>query len=68
MVGLIRWIGVDIDPDVLQVARKAGLPCAEMDFTSAMNFQDASFGVAMMTELLEHALSSDYRFATCIEF
>jgi len=54
MVGLIRWIGVDIDDAALEVARKAGLACAEMDFTSAINFQNASFDAVMMTEVLEH--------------
>jgi 2-polyprenyl-3-methyl-5-hydroxy-6-metoxy-1,4-benzoquinol methylase len=54
MVGLIRWIGVDIDAAALELARKAGLACAEMDFTSAINFQDESFDVVMMTEVLEH--------------
>jgi SAM-dependent methyltransferase len=54
MVGLIRWIGVDIDPRALQVARDAGIPCAEMDFTSDIGFKDESFDVVMMTEVLEH--------------
>jgi SAM-dependent methyltransferase len=54
MVGLIRWIGVDIDAAALELARKAGLACAEMDFTSAINFQDESFDVVMMTEVMEH--------------
>ena len=54
MVGLIRWIGVDIDGAALEVAREAGLAGAEMDFTSAINFQNASFDVVMMTEVLEH--------------
>ena len=54
MVGLIRWIGVDIDDAALEVARGSGVACAEMDFTSAINFQDASFDVVMMTEVLEH--------------
>ena len=49
MVGLIRWIGVDIDDAALEVAREAGLACAEMDFTSAINFQNASFDAVMMT-------------------
>jgi len=54
MVGLICWIGVDIDEAALEVAREAGLACVEMDFTSAINFQNASFDVVMMTEVLEH--------------
>ncbi len=52
----------DIDDAALEVAREAGLACAEMDFTSAINFQNASFDAVMMTEVLEtSALSRDHR-------
>ena len=53
-VNLIRWIGVDIDQLALEAARKAGVVCHEMDFTSAINFRDESLDVVMMTEVLEH--------------
>ncbi|MFN2508147.1 MAG: class I SAM-dependent methyltransferase [Chthoniobacterales bacterium] len=54
LVGLIDWIGVDIDENALEVARDSGIPCAVMDFTSQIGFKDESFDVVMMTEVLEH--------------
>jgi SAM-dependent methyltransferase len=54
LVRSIRWIGVDIDPAALEVARRSGISCAEMDFTSAIGFRDESFDLVMMTEVLEH--------------
>jgi SAM-dependent methyltransferase len=54
MVDLISWVGVDIDQRALQAARENGVACREMDFTSAINFNDASFDAVMMTEVLEH--------------
>jgi SAM-dependent methyltransferase len=53
-VNLIQWVGVDIDKLALEVARKAGVVCREMDFTSAIGFRDESFDAVMMTEVLEH--------------
>jgi SAM-dependent methyltransferase len=54
LVGVINWIGVDIDPVAVQMARDSGIPCVEMDFTSDLGFRDNSFEVVMMTEVLEH--------------
>lgn len=54
LVGTIGWIGIDIDPHALAVARKAGIPCTEMDFTSGLGFRDESFDALMMTDVLEH--------------
>jgi SAM-dependent methyltransferase len=53
-VNLISWVGVDIDQLALEHAREAGVPCREMDFTSAIGFRDESFDAVMMTEVLEH--------------
>ncbi len=53
MVGLIRWIGVDIDPAAVEAARER-IACAEMDFTAGIGFRDESFDAVMMTEVLEH--------------
>jgi SAM-dependent methyltransferase len=54
LVGAIEWVGVDIDRSALEIARAAGVPCAEMDFTSAIGLRDESFDIVMMTEVLEH--------------
>jgi SAM-dependent methyltransferase len=54
MVDLIQWIGVDVDTEALAVARESGIPCAEMDITLGIGFQDESFDAVMMTEVLEH--------------
>jgi SAM-dependent methyltransferase len=54
LVDLIRWVGVDVSSAALEVARASGIPCAEIDFTSAIGFRDESFDVVMMTEVLEH--------------
>ena len=53
MAGLIRWIGVDIDPAAVEAARER-IACAEMDFTAGIGFRDESFDAVMMTEVLEH--------------
>ena len=54
LVGLITWLGVDIDAEALKVARESGIPCAEMDFSAEIGLRDESFDAVMMTEVLEH--------------
>jgi len=54
LVGRIRWYGVDINPEALEVARASGIPCAEMDFTAGIAIRDEAFDAIMMTEVLEH--------------
>ena len=54
LVGLIRWVGIDLNQTALQVAHESGIPCAEIDFTSAIGFRDESLDAVMMTEVLEH--------------
>jgi SAM-dependent methyltransferase len=54
LVGMIRWIGIDLDQLALQVARESGIPCTALDFTSAIGFRDESLDAVMMTEVLEH--------------
>ena len=54
LVGLIRWLGVDIDEKALEVARASGIACTTMDFTFGIGCRDASFDAVMMTEVLEH--------------
>lgn len=54
LVRALRWVGVDLDQPALEVARQSQIPCAEMDFTAAIDFRDQSFDAVMMTEVLEH--------------
>ena len=54
LVGLIRWLGVDIDEEALRTARESGVTCAQMDFTTAIGFKDCTLDTVMMTEVLEH--------------
>jgi SAM-dependent methyltransferase len=54
MVGVIRWVGVDVDRAALEIARESGIPCAEVDFTAELGFKNESFDAVMMTEVLEH--------------
>lgn len=54
LVGRLDWVGIDLDQHALEVTRAAGIPCAALDFTSALGFRDTSFDAVMMTEVLEH--------------
>jgi SAM-dependent methyltransferase len=54
MVNVVRWLGVDINTAALEVARAAGIPCREMDFSSSIDLREESFDAVMMTEVLEH--------------
>jgi SAM-dependent methyltransferase len=68
LVGVIHWIGVDIDQEALQIARESGVPCAEMDFTAGIGFQNESFDAVMMTEVLDTCLIPQLSSAKYIEF
>jgi 2-polyprenyl-3-methyl-5-hydroxy-6-metoxy-1,4-benzoquinol methylase len=50
----IRWHGVDIDRNAIQLANESGIPCCEMEITTAIDFRDQSFDVVVLTEVLEH--------------
>src|SRR6266699_1381259 len=64
MVGLIRWIGVDIDAAAAAVeAARERIACAEMDFTAGIGFRDESFDAVMMTEVLELLYMNQFQFA-----
>lgn len=54
LLGVINWLGIDVDENALLVARESGVPCMEMDFTSSIGFKDEVFDAVMMTEVLEH--------------
>ena len=66
LVGRIRWYGVDINPEALEVARASGIPCAEMDFTAGIAIRDEAFDAIMMTEVWSICLILRLRFARCI--
>ena len=48
------WFGVDIDGKALEKAEKAGVECAQSDFSISIDFKDESFDGAILTEALEH--------------
>jgi len=49
-----KWCGVDLDRDAIDHANRLGIPCREMDISSAIDFRDATFSVVVMTEVMEH--------------
>lgn len=53
-VGVLRWLGIDLDEQALHAARASGIACRRMDFTFDLRLQDQSFDAVMMTEVLEH--------------
>jgi SAM-dependent methyltransferase len=50
----LSWVGVDADSNAVALANANGIPCVEMDVSVAIDFQNESFDVVMMTEVLEH--------------
>jgi len=50
----IRWHGVDIDRNAIALANQSGIPCCQMEITTAIDFQDRSFDAVVLTEVLEH--------------
>ncbi len=54
LVGLLQWVGIDLDHNALATSQAAGIPCAALDFTSSLDFRAESFDAIMMTEVLEH--------------
>ena len=50
----IQWSGVDIDRNAVKLANANGIPCCEMEITTAIDFKDQSFDVVALTEVLEH--------------
>jgi SAM-dependent methyltransferase len=49
-----HWCGVDIDRNAIEYANKLGIPCCEMDISSAIDFKDDCFSIVVMTEVMEH--------------
>jgi SAM-dependent methyltransferase len=49
-----NWIGVDIDRNAISLANQRGIPCVEMDITTAIDLQSNSVDAVCLTEVLEH--------------
>ena len=53
-LGLIRWIGVDVDSKAVALANKAGVPTIEMNLAIGIGLKSDTFDAVVMTEVLEH--------------
>jgi len=49
-----QWVGVDIDRKAVDMANRNGVPCAEMDVATAIDFRDQSFDAVCATDVIEH--------------
>lgn len=49
-----RWVGLDIDRNAIAMANAAGIPCAEMDVSTAIDLVDDCADAVCLTEVLEH--------------
>jgi SAM-dependent methyltransferase len=49
-----NWVGVDIDRNAIQMANQRGIPCVQMDISTAIDFKSNSFDAVCLTEVLEH--------------
>lgn len=49
-----NWVGVDIDRNAIQLANEQGIPCIEMDISTAIDLKSDSFDAVCLTEVLEH--------------
>lgn len=49
----LDWMG-DIDRQAIELANQSGVPCEEMDISTAIDFCDQSFYAVLLTEVLEH--------------
>ncbi|MCX6838252.1 MAG: class I SAM-dependent methyltransferase [Verrucomicrobia bacterium] len=48
------WLGVDLDRNAIALANANGIPCIEMDISTAIDIKDESVDAVCMTEVLEH--------------
>lgn len=48
------WIGVDIDRNAITAANAEGIPCIEMDVSTAIDLRNESVDAVCLTEVLEH--------------
>ena len=49
-----NWFGVDLDRNAIELAKKVGVPCAEMDISTAIDLRDECVDAVCLTEVLEH--------------
>ena len=50
----IDWVGVDIDRVAIDLANHTGIPCKQMDISTAIDFCNHSFHAVLLSEVLEH--------------
>ena len=48
------WVGVDIDRNAITLANSIGIPCIEMDISTAIDLKDEAVDAVCLTEVLEH--------------
>ena len=48
------WFGVDLDRNAIDLANVSGIPCLEMDISTAIDLKDACLDAVCLTEVLEH--------------
>jgi len=49
-----EWVGVDIDRNAIELANARGIPCIEMDISTAIDLKDETVDAVCLTEVLEH--------------
>ena len=53
-LGVIDWIGVDVDSKAVARANEVGIPSVEMNIAIGIGFQSDTFDAVVMTEVMEH--------------
>ena len=49
-----NWFGVDLDRNAIELANASGIPCLEMDISTAIDLKDDCVDAVCLTEVLEH--------------
>lgn len=49
-----NWFGVDLDRNAIELANASGVPCSEMDISTAIDLRDECVDAVCLTEVLEH--------------
>ena len=53
-LGVINWIGCDVDRKAVEKANALGIPSVEMNIAIGVGFVSDAFNAVVMTEVLEH--------------